>query len=215
MDDAYQLFINPLIIWAGLFGLCFIWLNYNTSANGQIRHILNFIFLGAVVFNIAIAWRSYKKIDPWENKFSSDYLTEVNRECDKFTTPAKGATFYDPVYFNDNGINYPLEYYCQPFTFNPKVFTPFNLTPPDIPQTWNKHQIEKNLSKSPFTQYLKEQKRIGNIKDMLSYQMDFIKLYKIKYLICPKSMDLAQLNSLRIKKVISDSGTGQRFLILD
>jgi hypothetical protein len=215
MDDAYQLFINTLVIWVILFGFCFIWFNYNTSDNGYIKPVLNFIFLGAAAFNIGIAWHSYKKIDPWENQFSTEYLTEVNHECDKFTAPTTGATFYDPAYFNDPEINYPLEYYCQPFTFNPKVYTPFNLTPPDIPQTWNKHQIEKNLSKSPFTQYLKEQNRNGNIKDTLSHQLDFIRLHKIKYLICPKNMDIAQLNSLSIKKVISDSGTGQRFLILN
>jgi hypothetical protein len=214
MDDAFQLFINALIIWPVLFGFLFIWFNYNSSAS-HMKPALNFIFLGATVFSAVISWRSYKQIDLWENQFSSEYLTEVNRECDKFTAPTTGATFYDPVYFDNDVITYPLEYYCQPFTFNPKVFTPFNLTPPNIPQTFNKHQIKKNLSKSPFTQYLKEQNKMGNIKDTLSHQLDFIRLHKIKYLICPRSMDIDQLSSLSVKKVIRDSGTGQRFLILN
>jgi hypothetical protein len=127
----------------------------------------------------------------------------------------RGATFCDDTFFKNLLISYPYEYYCMPFIFSPNVYVPFNLTSIAQVPASNKYQIEKTVSKSPFNQYLSENTLMVNSNDLFYFQLEFIKKYHIKYLICPKEFTIDFKNYLTVKLEIKDDLSGQRFIFIN
>jgi hypothetical protein len=216
MDDAYQLYTNTLSLWHVLFAFSFIlllsYLN-NTNANYTLFGVV--IITLSLIFNCYSSLTSYKKEDKNDIKFSIKYISEINNECDKLKENINGVTFFDSTFFNNTAIQYPYEYYCMPPVISSKLYVPYNLTSKNRVPILNNYQLEKTVKRSPYNQYLSEKTNGKSFKDSLSNQIDFIKENGIKYLICPKSLDVNFKKYFNIKIEIRDSLSGQRFLILN
>ncbi len=215
MDDAYQLYTNALVLWHVLFAVSIVIFLYKEKDKSITKHLMTFIFILALLFNGWHSWCSYENRDSYDPKPSEKYLIQINLACQKFDQEVKGATFYNESFYKNLFISYPLEYYCVPFILSPKVYIPFNLTSVNEVPKINKYQIEKNLKKSPFNLYLKEHEVNSDCKNILQQQINFIKINNIKYLICPKEQATNFQDYFSVTIQITDSLTGQRFIVLD
>jgi len=216
MDESHQFFTNMIVLWYVVFGFSFImfYFRYNLK-NNIIGTVILFVFIFACVFNAGYSFTAFKKYDTNEIQFSDKYLIEVNKECSAFKTGTKGGIFYDDAFYQNLLIGSNAEYHYMPFVLSPKVYVPFNLTPADPALNKSIYNIEKNLWKSPFNLYLAQQTDYDISKQILPYQIDFIKENKLQYLICHKNTVLDFKNYLQIKTIITDSLSGQRFIILN
>jgi hypothetical protein len=216
MDDAYQLYTNTLSLWHVLFAFSLtLLLSYLNKTNA------NYTWFGVVIITLSLIFycystiTSYKKEDKNDLKFSKKYITEINNECDKLKENIKGVTFFDSTFFNNTAIQYPYEYYCMPPIISSKLYVPYNLTSKKRVPILNSYQLEKTVKRSPYNQYLSEKTSGKSFKDSLANQLDFIKENDIKYLICPKNLEVNFKEYFNIKIEICDSLSGQRFLILN
>jgi hypothetical protein len=76
--------------------------------------------------------------------------------------------------------------------------------------------IERSsLVNTPFWKYVEEQKLNGKFESIEKSQLQFIEEFKINYLICTKDVALSDLLKQKIKKVITDNKTGERFCFLN
>lgn len=77
-------------------------------------------------------------------------------------------------------------------------------------------ELEQAIVKtSTFYQYVEDQKRKNKYKSIAQSQVDFIDDHGIKYVIVSKNAKMNPLIEERAIKVISDSKSGERFLILE
>lgn len=210
LDDANQLFINMHILWHVLFAFSFTVL-YRTEI--KYRKAVFILFIPAMIFSTVLSFASYERIDYYGNKISEDYIREVNEELNTYTGEVMGGVMYDKTFYRNVLISYPIEFYLMPFTFNPKVYTPFNLTPDNIEEKWNQYQFTKAIQRSPFVQFLHEDGR--NNKTLIENQKEFISKYKLQYLVIPRSDTNDYSKYFSIKKEVKDRMYGQKILFLN
>lgn len=81
---------------------------------------------------------------------------------------------------------------------------------------WRWGELEQAIVKaSIFYQYVEDQKKGDKFRSIAQSQVDFIDDYGTKYVIVAKNAKMNPLIEERAKKVINDSKSGERFLILE
>ncbi|HRH11971.1 MAG TPA: hypothetical protein PLU73_10675 [Bacteroidia bacterium] len=210
MDDANQLFINMHILWHVLFAFCFTLL---FQIEVKFKKIVLLLFGATLVVSTIMSFTSFERIDYYGNKISENYIQRVNEEFYQYNEEVKGGVMYDKKFYRNVLISYPIEFYLMPFTFNPKVYTPFNLTPDNIDEKWNQYQYTKAILRSPFVQFLNEGGRKN--RTLIDNQKEFIKKHKLKYLVIPKSDTINYSRHFNIRKEVKDLVYGQKILFLE
>lgn len=210
MDDANQLFINMHILWHVLFAFCFTIL-FQTEV--KFKQPVVFLFSITLIVSTLLSFTSFERIDYYGNKISEGYIQEVNTEFNKYDEEVMGGVMYDKTFYRNVLISYPIEFYLMPFTFNPKVFTPFNLTPDNIDEKWNQYQYTKAIQRSPFVQFLNEAGR--RERPLIENQKEFIRKHHLKYLVIPKSDTINYSRHFTIRKEVKDKQYGQKILFLE
>jgi hypothetical protein len=211
MDDAFQLYINPLVILHTAFAFSLVIL---IPLQFKLKLPIAGIFIVALMYNMIQSWTSYQRIDYFDSALGEDYIVSVNKLIAEKNSKLKGGIFYDKKFYRNPLISYPLEYYSMPFILSSAIYTPFNLTSPEIEEQWNLSQMKKEISKSPFTQFfIKERKKDPNIS-VLQCQLDFIHQQKLNYLVIPKSDTVDYSKYLSFEKILIDKKSGQSFVLL-
>lgn len=70
------------------------------------------------------------------------------------------------------------------------------------------------LNVLPFYKFAKKQQQEGTFQGVAQSQIDFIKKYKLKFLILSKNISLDELFTPLIRETIVDESSGERFIIL-
>ena len=172
------------------------------------------IFSLLFLLGIKRSFQQYRH--PYEQ--SDKYISEIiNNESGKlslngafmFTTEDnKKASFGFITNFNILG-NYLV--YAKNKTF------PASLSVHNFEFSTDKHLSaiqHASIKNAPFYMYVEKQKQAGTFKSIELSQIDFVDEYKINYLITSKDVVLPELLKNRVKKLIVDENTGERFYLL-
>jgi hypothetical protein len=211
MDDAFQLYINPMVLLHALLAYCLVLL---IPQQLKLKMVFAAIFIFSLGYNMIQSWTSYTRIDYFDAALGEDYIVSVNKLVAEQNIKLKGGILYDKKFYRNPLISYPLEYYSMPFVLSPNIYTPFNLTSPEIEESWNLSQMKKEISKSPFSQFVISERKKDKSRSVLQCQLAFIRQQKLNYLIVPKSDTLDYSNYLSFAKTLKDEKSGQTFILL-
>jgi hypothetical protein len=101
--------------------------------------------------------------------------------------------------------------YAKNKTF-PMSLSPYNIRLSEDPFT-RQAQLE-GMHDTPFYVFVENQKAQKRFSSIEQSQVDFIREYKINYLIVTKDVVLPETLQTLIDKVITDKLTGERFILL-
>ena len=93
-----------------------------------------------------------------------------------------------------------------------------NLSVLDAPRLKNKLNERRSkayMESAPFYCFVKKQKRRNNFKDVASSQLNFINRFDLKFIIVRKGAKVPFYLNEKIKEIIVDSLSGDRFVLLN
>ena len=214
MENAGHFFSEILVLWHVLFGVSIIIFFFNKDNRVIVsKIIISSAFFISLLANAYFNWHSFDVIAKSERSFSKRYLFEVNKACAQFHQNVTGVVFDDEEFkTNLKYRSFFLEYQYLPFILSNKVYTPFDI------RCFRNEKLKivalENIGNKPFSIYLKNTMDSLSLNSELEMQIEFIKKYKIGYLVCSKNLEVDFRKYLEIKSEICDANTGQRFIVL-
>lgn len=149
---------------------------------------------------------------------SNVYLEEIYKESNNLSL--RGAFIYTSEDYKATQFGY-VSNFSKPgnyLIYSKKTTFPLSISPHNYILSEDKMlaAIERSsLVNTPFWKYVEEQKLNGKFESIEKSQLQFIEEFKINYLICTKDVALSDLLKQKIKKVITDNKTGERFCFLN
>lgn len=153
------------------------------------------------------------------NIYSQEYLVTIAQIQEKELKIKFGGFLYGKDFYPNDLLskvirhNIPAGY----LSVMPQFYTIVNLEIFDIPKSNDiKHQVfeERSLKNSEFYQFVAQQKSQNQFKSYVNSQIDFIKTHQLVFLVIGKNVNLSQEIMSLSQKTITDTATGERFLLL-
>ncbi|GEM_PF-4322944 len=144
------------------------------------------------------------------NKYSDEYLVKVSNELKEIENKVGGKIeAEDELEFSDSFD--VIGFYLMGLLNEP--YSLVSLTRHDNRQYENKN--EKKLSKSaPYFQYIEEQKINNTIIDYDQSMIDFLKKYRIKFIVISGNIDVPEKIIDITEDIIIDDKTNEKFVVL-
>ena len=178
------------------------------------KHILSLTMFSLCM---AVAFKNSFNEYKYQYPQSKEYIEKVYAKSADLTR--LGGFLFSKEDYKQIGFSYVANFvilgdyliYSQEKTF-PISLSPHQIEIPEEPiqkQMW----LDGKLN-TPFYLYVEKQKGAGNFKSIAQSQIDFIREFKINYLIVTKNVRLTPELQNIVKEEIVDSNTGERFILL-
>ncbi|MBL4592451.1 MAG: hypothetical protein JKX68_01390 [Flavobacteriales bacterium] len=110
---------------------------------------------------------------------------------------------------------FPLAHYTN---YTNKVVDVQNLSAFDVPSLkneLNEKRFKRNIETLPFFRFVEKQKKAGSFHTIEKSHIEFINTINLRFLVVRKEIEIPSYLSERVEKVIEDSKSGDRFLLLN
>jgi hypothetical protein len=195
------------ILSATIFILAFI------SKNKKIVTIGVGVFLVLIIINVNYTL----KIFNFKHKYSVDFLNKIYRLSPNLSV--RGAFMLDSMAYKANNFSYlaPSMVVGGYLAYASNPTFPLSISPHNYPYSkdaWLQSVQRDAITSTPFYKYVEIQKAKDEFKNLDQSRLDFIREYKINYLITTKDIVLDSLIKNEVKEEFSDAYTGEKFLLL-
>lgn len=210
--NSSQLFYNISTPIFHIFSILIILYSIFILPNQKIK-IITFIFSGFFIFIGIYNVFAYKGYQKFENSFVQEIKKDFKLIKNKIGICFQNEDFYSSPHTTSNTSALG----CYLLLFEKNTHT-IDLTIFDIINQQKNHffynTYKKNLQNSIFYRFVEQQKQKNKFESIQQSQIDFIKEYKIEYLVASNNVKLSPLINVLIKKEIKDTISGERFIIL-
>ena len=174
---------------------------------------LSFV-IGILICKMVFARYTYANHTAMNQIYSDSYVSEI----DKINRKQKEKSWVAALVYqekpDDDYLSFHSSYLAYMNQFYPaiklNVFDSIEGDPSEPLTMIQKAAMELSV----FAQFVKKQKEAGTFLSIEHSQVDFLKKHKIRFLIISKNMKPGPLISSRIIHTLTDSLSGQRFVVL-
>jgi hypothetical protein len=152
-----------------------------------------------------------------ESTHAPEYLSDIHRISSKLSP--MGAFILSEKSYEEIGFSYISNFvilgndliYLDQKTF-PMSISPFSIRLSSDSLVAGMQETSKK--NTPFYLFVEKQKQTGAFVSLAQSQVDFIKTYKINYLILDRYTRVPELLEPSVKNIITDKQSGERFILL-
>lgn len=210
MVDSVQIFTNISIPLLNLIIISSIAFLYYQA--GRLKPIFMILVWIGLILNVAYTFNKVQL----KHSFSEGYIRKINRESDGLNPVGafiKAKEDYNSI-FSKNSNAFTLGDYLaiKNSDYNTVCINVF-----DIPVDSTSEMVgtEMNLiQNTPFYRFVERQKRNGQFRDIGQSQIEFLDQYNIEYVIATQRAVLPERIQERVRKVITDPLSGEKFYLL-
>jgi hypothetical protein len=195
------------ILSATIFILAFI------SKNKKIVTIGVGVFLVLIIINVNYTLKTFN----FKHKYSVDFLNKIYRLSPNLSV--RGAFMLDSMAYKANNFSYlaPSMIVGGYLAYASNPTFPLSISPHNYPYSkdeWLQSVQRDAITSTPFYKYAEIQKTKGEFKNLNQSRLDFIREYKINYLITTKEVVLDSIIKNEVREEFIDKNTGEKFLLL-
>jgi hypothetical protein len=213
--QASQLFYNIAIPLANV--LAIVMLLYLAKHSTRQQRFLLGIFTFVIVLNQLYLTGKVPFQEQLQTNYSESYLTTIDNLVQDDELSRLGGALRAPADYQSDyakmTAGYTLGYYLL---YMDNEIATISLSDLDIPiNPKNERNNRKDIASGAFYQFVQRQKQEGNFVSKAQSQLDFIKMHDIGFLILTEKAELPSLLQKRVKQMLTDSISGERFILLD
>ena len=216
LHDSYQLLIHPMSV---LINSIFFFALFRALNIKKLKIITHLILFLCVSVNLALALTRIHADRAESNPFSNDYLEALEKISNdkiglQIVASYRPSIIYSDRYFQGAHIyffGHQLQLFKNDIGFI--GIDDFNIHF-EYKDSYKIKRTENLIKEFGFYHFVEEQKKKGIYHTVEQYQIDFLREYKIAYLVYYKDVTLPSSVEKLIAKRVIDSKSGEVFCVL-
>lgn len=222
MNDSFQLFIGTLSALQMLIILLVLHHIHLFEWNNIRKSAANFLLALLFAYNLSLQvkkqYYGYSNAGNYFNQgatYSTSYLSKIKHRLHKIN--GFGACLVDNELVEHSPFPYKLSRhiirlgnYLPLMTNECYVIQLYDFKPNEL----GSNETDMYMNLLSFYKFVKKQQKESVFQSIAQSQVDFIKKYKLKFLILSKNITLNVLFTPLIQEIIVDESSGERFIIL-